>query len=61
LGGIDPQFETSLPKRTAGDILVINLNTPLKFSADDIGFDCGASAAAGDYMNFTLIGWEEQN
>lgn len=60
IGGISPQFQMTVPRKDEGGILVINLPVPLKFADSQIGFDAGSGAAGGDYMNFTLLGWEEQ-
>lgn len=60
-GGINPQFQITLPRKAGvGDLIVINLEVPIKISSNVIGYDAGSSAGVNDWLNFTLLGWEEQ-
>lgn len=60
IGGVSPQLQMTVSRAERGKTLIIDLPVPIRFTADRIGFDCGNGGAAGDYMNFTLLGWEEQ-
>lgn len=59
LGGVK-QFEFSINySNFTTDIMIINLPVPIKFTQNNIGYDLWSGAAAGDWCNFTLVGWDE--
>jgi hypothetical protein len=57
IGGLVKQFEFRISQGTTQ--LVIDLPVPIKFSQNNIGYDIWSGAGVGDWLDFTLVGWDE--